>query len=264
MSEAALAAVLRRDRAVVVTALIAVTMIAWTYVLWLPHTMSDVGDMGAMMAPMSRPWMVTDFLFAFVMWAVMMVGMMTPSVAPMILLYAVVGRQAATQGRPLAATWWFASGYFLAWALFSLVASAAQEVLQRVALLTPMLSITSAPFAGAILITVGVLQWMPLKEACLNYCQSPLLFIERHGGFRSDALGALRLGLHHGAYCIGCCWTLMALLFVGGVMNVLWIAGLAIGVLLEKIVSGHVVSRLAGLALIGAGVWILASKILTI
>src|ERR1700686_4145977 len=108
MSEDALAAVLRGDRAVVVTALIVVTMTAWAYLLWLSHTMSGVGDMGAMMAPMSRPWIATDFVFAFVMWAVMMVGMMAPSVAPMILLYAVVARQAAKPGKPLAATSWFA------------------------------------------------------------------------------------------------------------------------------------------------------------
>jgi predicted metal-binding membrane protein len=263
MSEDVLAAMLRRDRAVVVTALIVVTMTAWVYLLWLAHTMSGVGDMGAMMAPMSRPWIATDFFFAFVMWAVMMVGMMTPSVAPMILLYAVVGREAARQGKPLAATSWFASGYFLAWASFALVAAVAQEVLQRMALLTPMLSSTSAAFAGAILITVGILQWTPLKGSCLNYCQSPLFFLQRHGGFRSDARGALRLGLQHGAYCIGCCWALMALLFVGGVMNVLWIAGLAIVVLVEKIVAGELISRLAGLALVGAGIWMLANKILT-
>ena len=127
MSEVALAAVLRRDRAVVVTALVTVTVLAWAYVLWLAHTMSGIGNMGAMMAPMSRPWMATDFFFTFVMWVVMMVGMMTPSVAPMILLYAVVGRQAAREGEPLAATWWFASGYFLAWALFALIASVAGE-----------------------------------------------------------------------------------------------------------------------------------------
>src|SRR5262249_22818957 len=162
--------------------------------------------------------------------------MMAPSAAPMILMYARVGRQAAAEGTPFAATGWFAGGYFLAWIGFSLVATVAQWTLERSALLDVAIGSArnargrSTPNAvgGAILIAAGVYQWTPLKDVCLTQCQSPLLFLMRHGGFRRDAFGCLLLGLRHGAYCVGCCWMLMALLFVGGVMNVLWIALLAL------------------------------------
>ena len=260
MSEAALEAVLRRDRAVVVLALAAITILAWIYVLWLANAMPGAGRMDTMMAPMTTPWSPVNFLFTLVMWVVMMVGMMTPAVAPMILLYAVVGRQAAAQARPLASAGWFAGGYFLAWSLFALLATVAQGVLQRETLLTPMLSSARGIFGGVVLIAAGAMQWTPIKDACLARCQSPMQFMQRYGGFRAHASGSLRLGLLHGAYCIGCCWALMALLFVGGVMNVLWIAGLAILVLLEKSIPGRLVPRLAGIVLIGAGLWLLAGQ----
>jgi predicted metal-binding membrane protein len=102
-------------------------------------------------------------------------------------------------------------------------------------------------------------QWTPAKNVCLRQCQAPLLFIQTHGGFRGDAAGALMLGVRHGAYCVGCCWTLMALLFVGGVMNVLWIAAIAIFVLVEKLFpTARIVSRIAGAGLVAAGLWLVA------
>jgi len=260
MSEAALS-VLRRDRLVVAGALGIITVLAWGYILWLVHAMpvTSVDGVG-LMAPTMSAWSPTEFTFAAIMWAVMMVGMMTPSVAPTILLYVTVGRQAALLGSPLAPAGWFAAGYLLCWALFALVAAAAQGALQQAALLTPMLSSASQIFGGAVLVAVGALQWSPLKDACLGQCQTPLHFIQRHGGFRAEPLGSLQLGLLHGAYCVGCCWALMALLFVGGVMNVLWIAGLAILVLLEKTIPGKVIPRIAGLALIGLGAWMLIGQ----
>jgi predicted metal-binding membrane protein len=245
MAEAALESVLRRDRIVVVAALAGLTALAWSYVLWLAADM-DMGGMDmtgfrmipaglGIMAPANAPWRAIEFAFVFAMWVVMMIGMMAPSAAPMILMYARMGRQAAAKGTPLAATGWFAAGYFMTWIGFSLVATVAQWALERAALLNVDMASTSYMLGAVVLIAAGVYQWTPLKDVCLTQCQTPLLFLMRHGGFRQEASGCLLLGLRHGAYCIGCCWVLMALLFVGGVMNVLWIALLALLILLEKL-----------------------------
>ncbi len=264
----ALETVLRRDRAVVIAALAVITALAWTDIIWLARDMTMDGmDMSGfrmipagqgLMMPATAPWQPIEFAYVLAMWAVMMIGMMTPSVAPMILIYARVGRQAAKSGHPFAASGWFASGYLIAWFGFSLVATCAQWVLERAALLTPMMESANIVLGGIVLIAAGIYQWTPLKEACLSYCQAPLTFIMRHGGFRSDPAGALALGLRHGVYCIGCCWALMLLLFVGGVMNVLWIAALAALVLSEKALPfGKALSRAAGCFFIAAGIWLL-------
>jgi predicted metal-binding membrane protein len=271
MTDAAINAVLRRDRAIVLSAIVAITALAWAYVLWLAANMdmgmgssmgtsmgNTMSGMGAMLKPAFRPWSVIDFAYMFVMWAVMMVGMMMPSVTPMVLLYANVGRKAAENGRPLAATGWFVAGYLLAWTAFSLAATVAQWQLSRLALLTPMMSSASDLFGGLLLVAVGLYQWSPLKDACLTHCQSPLGFLISRGGFSASPWGSLRLGAEHGSLCVGCCWVLMALLFVGGVMNLLWIAGLTIFVLLEKIIpTGRLVPRLAGAAMAAAGIFLL-------
>jgi predicted metal-binding membrane protein len=261
--------VLRRDRVVVLAALAIITILAWTYVVWLAIDM-DMGGMdmtGFRMVPAgiglmmvsTAPWDAVEFGFVFLMWAVMMIGMMTPSAAPMILIYARVGRQATAQGKPFAATGWFAGGYLAAWLAFSLAATAAEWALDRAALLSPTtMQSTSNLFGGIVLIAAGFYQWLPLKEACLKHCQAPLLFIQQHGGFRRDAKGSLALGFRHGLYCVGCCWALMAILFVFGVMNVLWIALLSIFVLAEKVIpAGRIVARAAGVVLIALGAWLL-------
>lgn len=267
MSETTLARVLRRDRALVLAAIAVLTALAWAYVAWLAWDM----DMGGMdmsgfrmipsglgwMMPAEAPWGAFEFVLVFLMWALMMVGMMTPSVAPMLLLHARVGRQALAQGHPFAATGWFAAGYLLAWTGFALVAATAQWALERLALLTPLMQSASSMLAGLVLVAAGAYQFSPLKDRCLTACQAPLVFLQRHGGFRRDVRGALALGVKHGAYCIGCCWALMALLFVGGVMNLLWIAALAVFVLLEKLVAGRLLSRLAGVALTAWGLLLL-------
>ena len=240
--------------------------------LWLAADM-DMGGMdmsGFRMIPAGRglmmaataPWKAIEFAFVFVMWAVMMIGMMTPSAMPMILLYARVGRQAVNAGKPLAATWWFAAGYLLIWIAFALVATSAQWALERASLLTPMMAGASGVFGGLVMIAAGLYQWTPLKDACLRQCQAPWLFIQRHGGFRGGALGSVALGARHGMYCVGCCWVLMALLFVGGVMNVLWIAAIAFFVLAEKVVpAGRVISRIAGAGFFAWGGWLLAEAL---
>lgn len=272
MNDAALATVLKHDRAVVAACLLALVMLAWAYLLWLAADMGMGGmDMEGfrmipsgrgLMVPVAAPWLPIEFAFVFLMWAVMMVGMMTPSVAPLILLYARVGRQAAARQQPFAASAWLAGGYLLAWIFFSLIATAAQWAVERAGWLTPAMESANNAFAGLTLVAAGLYQWTPLKDACLRQCQSPLQFIQRHGGFRGDAAGSLVLGVRHGLYCVGCCWMLMALLFVGGVMNVLWIAALMIFVLLEKVVpAGRVISRVSGAGFLAAGVWLIAHSL---
>jgi predicted metal-binding membrane protein len=178
----------------------------------------------------------------------------------MILIYARVGRQAAAQGKPFAPAGWFFAGYLLAWVGFALLATTAQWALERTALLDPMIASASQAFGGIVLIAAGVYQWTPLKDRCLAQCQSPLVFIQRQGGFRRDPPGSLVLGLRHGAYCVGCCWVLMVLLFVGGVMNLLWIAAISAFVLIEKIVPvGRLISRIAGLGFVAAGAWLIVA-----
>jgi predicted metal-binding membrane protein len=264
----ALEGVLRRDRALVASTIAVLTLAAWLYLWWLAARMGgsqamDGMDMaGAMAAPAFKPWTGADFGFAFLMWAVMMVGMMAPSAAPVILLYARVARQALERGQPFAAVTWFAAGYFLVWFGFSLIAALAQLLLERAAILTPMLASNSEVLGGLILVAAGVYQWTPLKNACLAACQSPLGFIQRHGGFQSEPTASLRLGARHGVYCLGCCWVLMTLLFVGGVMNLVWIAGIALVVLVEKVVRGPWPSRAAGAAAVLAGVWLLRNPLL--
>ncbi|PZM17167.1 DUF2182 domain-containing protein [Rhizobium tubonense] len=288
-ADAGLDALLKRDRVVVAAALIILTFLAWAYVLWLsthmmmPGAAASPGDMAGMdmgsdnmagmdmsaaaspdagmaaaMAPGFRAWAPADFAFMFAMWSVMMVGMMTPSVAPMILLYAAVGRKAAGTGTPFASTGWFLAGYLVVWLAFSALATCAQWALTALALLTPMMATASVTLGGILLVAVGLYQWTPLKETCLRACQAPLGFLMAHGGFRREPRGAVRLGIAHGAYCLGCCFALMALLFVGGIMNVLWIAGLTILVLLEKIVpTGRLIPRISGALIALAGLWLL-------
>lgn len=260
---------LRRDRAIVIGALALLTVLAWAYTIRLASSMtmggmdgSPAADVGAMLAPAFKSWTVADFAYMFVMWSVMMVGMMVPSVAPMVLIYARVGRQAALQGKPLAATGFFAGGYLLAWTAFSLVATIGQWLLERVALLTPMMAAASGVLGALVLIGAGVFQWTPSKNNCLKSCQAPLSFIQKHGGFRRDPWGSVTLGVRHGMFCVGCCWALMALLFVGGVMNIVWVAGLTIFVLLEKAVPlGGFVPRVSGTSLVLWGMWSLSAAL---
>ena len=269
MSEAVLELALRRDRARIVIAIVILTALAWAYLWQLADDMAMGGmDMTGfrmvpsgmgMMMPAEAPWRPIEFAFVLAMWVVMMIGMMTPSIAPMVLLYARVGRQAAIQNKPFPATVWFLAGYFVAWIGFSLAATFLQWGLERAALLSPMMVGANKFVGGGVLVAAGLYQWTPLKDKCLRQCQAPWLFIQRHGGFRRDAKGSLVLGVEHGVYCVGCCWALMTLLFVGGVMNIVWIAALAILVLAEKIIpAGRLISRIVGAGLIAGGVWLMA------
>ncbi|MGH6679451.1 MAG: DUF2182 domain-containing protein [Bradyrhizobium sp.] len=269
MKASALEAVLSRDRAIIIASVATLTVLAWSDVVWLANDMAMDGmDMTgyrmipagqALMMPARSPWQSIEFTYVFAMWIVMMIGMMMPSAAPIILVYARAGRQAA-ESRPLASTTWFVSGYLLAWIAFSLAATSAQWALERAALLTPMMASANKAFGGILLILAGLYQWTPLKDACLSQCQAPLGFILSHGGFQGAWTSSLRLGFRHGIYCLGCCWALMVLLFALGVMNLFWIAALAILILLEKVVpSGRVIARIAGVASFSGGFWMLLS-----
>jgi len=272
MKDAALATLLRRDRAIVAAMLGALIALAWAYILWLAADMQMGGmDMtgfrmipagAGLMMPVTAPWEPIEFAFVVAMWAVMMVGMMTPSVAPLVLLYARVGRQAASEQQPFAASAWLVLGYVLMWIGFSFIATLAQWAIERTGWLTFAMESASGVFGGLTLIAAGLYQWTPVKNACLRQCQFPLQFIQRHGGFRGEALGSFGLGARHGMYCVGCCWMLMALLFVGGVMNELWIVAIMIFVLTEKLVpAGRLISRLSGAGFLAAGMWLITRSV---
>ena len=253
MAGSALEAVLRRDRIVVVAALAFLTFLSWLYIVGLAAAPMDHSAGNMAMASLG-PWSAAQFLTTLLMWSVMMIGMMTPSVAPMILIYARVARQASTRGTPFAPAGWFGLGYFLAWTGFALLATMLQWALEWALLLSPMTAQVGPTLGGALLIAAGSYQWTPLKAACLSHCQSPFAFIQRHGGFRGGRGASACLGFRHGTYCIGCCWALMVLLFVAGVMNLLWIAAIGAMVLAEKLIPGRLFQRVTGLFLITAGI----------
>lgn len=245
MATATLEHALRRDRLRVLAALSAVTLLAWMYLIDM------AADMEAMAGMMQlRPWTGTDAVMMFLMWAIMMVGMMVPSAAPMILLHARVCRRRLGGIAPSGA---FLGGYIAAWTVYSAGATALQWALERAALLSPMMVGTSPLFGALVLIAAGVYQFTPWKNACLSHCRSPMDFLASH--WRDGAGGAFRMGLEHGAYCLGCCWILMVLLFVVGVMDLLWVGALTAFVLVEKVAPhGERIGRTAGLLLMLAGV----------
>jgi predicted metal-binding membrane protein len=245
-----LANALRRERWLVLCALLLITALSLGYTYWLATGF----DMSGMMSPTFVPWSLDYFLFMLAMWIVMMIGMMTPSVAPTVLLYAGFASRSASQGHVFPGAGWFVAGYLLAWSAFAIVATLLQWLLEWLALITPMMAGTSHGVGGAMLIAAGVYQWLPVKQACLASCRSPLSFIQRRGGFPARPTGAVGLGAAHGLYCIGCCWMLMLLLFAFGVMNLVWIAGLMVFVLMEKVVPyPGIFSRAAGAAAVAAG-----------
>jgi predicted metal-binding membrane protein len=191
------------------------------------------------------------------MWAVMMVAMMVPSASPMILTFAIVNRRRIEERRPFVPTTVFLLGYLLVWGSFAAAATLGQWGLHTSALLTPMMRSTSDILGGALLIAAGIFQWTPLKRVCLTQCRSPLGFIMSE--WREGTRGALVMGLRHGTYCLGCCWILMGLLFVAGVMNLLWVAAIAGLILVEKVAPrGQWVGRVVGLAFTGWGAWMIA------
>lgn len=246
----ALEYLLRRDRLIVAAGLAVVVVLAWVY---LAAGAGMDTDMAEMSMDMPMPWSPLYAVLVFVMWWVMMIAMMVPSAAPTILLFAAIRRKQGPPDSPSAQAWMFCGGYLLMWAGFSLLAVLAQWALEHAGLLSMAMASTSALLGGAVLLAAGLYQLTPLKKACLRYCQNPVLFLSRY--WQPGEAGALRMGLRHGGYCLGCCWFLMALLFVGGVMNLAWVAGIALYVAAEKLLPmGRALSRLTGFALCAAGV----------
>jgi predicted metal-binding membrane protein len=257
---ALLEAMIRRDRLVLVAGMLVVTALAWGWLaLGAGMDMSaiEMTRMAGMDGWMMQPavWTLAYALLMVFMWWVMMVAMMLPSAAPMLLLFARVNRKEKAAGSALTPTGAFAAGYLIAWGGFSIVAVGFQWALETAQLMSPMLQTTNVWLGAAILVGAGLWQLTPLKTMCLRHCRSPLGFLMNN--WRAGRLGAFRMGFEHGAYCLGCCWFLMALLFFGGVMNLYWIVGLALFVLLEKIIPlGHWLGRIAGVALIGWGAYL--------
>jgi len=250
--------VLRGDRLVVVAGLVTVVTLAWTY-LAIGAGM-DIEMMVEMPDMEPMPWTPVYTALLFAMWWVMMIAMMVPSAAPTVLLYAAVKRKERAPAAAVEA-WVFLAGYLAIWAGFSVVAILAQWLLEHAGLLSMAMASTSAVLGAVILVSAGLYQFTPLKTACLRYCQSPLVFLSQY--WRPGPMGAFGMGLRHGGYCVGCCWFLMALLFVSGVMNLVWIAGIAIYVACEKLLPlgprfGPRLSQAAGVALILSGAVALA------
>jgi predicted metal-binding membrane protein len=247
--EAPVAATLpRRDQLILWGALGSITILSWLYLVRMPMAPEDLGGFAVRLSAMvPAGW--ADLWLIFMMWVVMMVAMMIPSASPMIAMYARIVHERQSGG--WLRVWLFGAGYVLMWAAFGAVATVGQVVLQRAALISPALA--TGPIAGGVILgAAGVYQFTPFKEACLSCCQSPIGFFMTN--WREGAAGALRMGLKHGAFCIGCCWMLMALLFVAGAMNLIWVAALSAFVLIEKAVPrGELIAKVAGVAMIAGG-----------
>jgi predicted metal-binding membrane protein len=248
----------RRQRIVIAICIAIVCLVAWGYLVRFNEHMSPAAgaEMSMMHMGMARTWRLTDALVTFTMWTVMMVGMMTPSAAPVLMIFA-ASHVRRSAGRVPATVLAFGVGYIAVWTGFSALATLAQWALHRAALLSPIMATTSPYLAAAILVAAGVYQLTPLKRACLTHCQTPMGFLMSH--WRDGTAGAFRMGLQHGLYCVGCCWVLMCVLFAVGVMNLVWVAVLTAFILVEKLgVGGVYVSRVGGVLLIGAAAMMLA------
>jgi len=239
----------RHDRIPLVMLFLLLPLVCWVWIVVMARDM--YGPMtGASAWMMTSRWDAPHLLLLWAMWAVMMTGMMLPSAAPMILLAGSTGRA------PSHHTYLLALGYLVVWAVFSVGATALQWWLAGQLLMTPMMEASSRGSAAVLLLVAGIYQWTPWKRACLITCQSPVAFVMRR--WRSGASGAFRMGLEHGAYCVGCCWALMLLLFAGGVMNLTVIAALTVFVAFEKLAPpGFHSARLSGLLLITVAAWLL-------
>ncbi len=246
--------VYRRDRVIVLASLAGVTLLAWFYMYAM------AAPRGAAMAghwvPQAQSWGLTEVLTAFAMWNVMMVGMMIPTASPMILMFATTNRRYQGQRGNYVPTLFFVVGYVITWAIFSAAATAAQWGLQAAALFSPEILQVTPQLGGALLVGAGLFQFTSLKYNCLTHCRTPMSFLASE--WREGVGGAIGMGLKHGSYCVGCCWAIMLLMFVAGLMNLLWTAFLAAFMLLEKVApAGDKLGRIAGVISVVAGAWLL-------
>ncbi len=258
----------RREHAAVLAGIAGVVLLAWLYLLRMARQTNgmdpgrmDLAAMGTAVGMGDVPsWGAADLLLLVLMWAVMMVGMMLPTALPMILMFVTINGKRRAKGAPGVPTALFIAGYLLVWTAFSVLAALGQWGLHQAALLSPLMAGTSAWLGGGLFLAAGAYQWSHLKYTCLRHCQSPLGFIM--SSWREGRWGALRMGLRHGAFCTGCCWVLMALLFVGGVMNLLWVAAITGFVLAEKLIPGRWFSRTTGTAMVAWGLFMMAAPFL--
>jgi predicted metal-binding membrane protein len=245
------------DRTVALAGILGVAALGWAALVRMAG--SAGGMSGAMMTmPSMAPWSVAELAGLVLMWATMMVAMMLPGATPVILLFAATMRRRRERGEAAPSLALFVLGYLLVWGAFSVVAGSAQWTLHAAALVSATTMRAVPALAGALLVAAGIFQWTPLKRACLAHCRSPFHFFTTE--WREGSAGALAMGARHGLYCVGCCWLVMALLFVAGVMNLAWVAALAAFVLLEKVVPrGELVGRAAGVLLVVWGAWVLVA-----
>lgn len=243
-----------RNQGVLISSLLLVIAASWAYMLAGAGMSQDMGEMLMPVTPSS--WSPGHAGAIFIMWSVMMAAMMLPSATPMFLFYATITQRRRSRGESGGSPAVFVLGYIAIWVTFSLAATTLQFVLESASLLSGMMAATSVYIAGAVMIGAGIYQWTTLKQTCLQHCRSPLEFVLSR--WREGTRGAFFMGLQHGAYCLGCCWMLMLLLFVGGVMNLAWIAGLTLVVLVEKLAPyGHMSRRITGALLLAWGLLIL-------
>ena len=247
---------LKRDRAVVLVALGAVAGLSSVYTVFGVGTGTPAADVALPTGDMligTPTWTPAYAVLTFLMWWIMMVAMMLPSAAPVLLLHAALQRRRRQASSPLSSTGAFLLGYLSIWAVFGLLAATLQWALQTAGLISAMLSVSNRVLGIGIVLAAAAYQFSPLKRVCLNQCRNPARFVAKSRG--TGPAAALGLGARHGAYCVGCCGILMLLLFVGGIMNLFWIFGLGVYVLLEKLLPhGRWLSYAAGVALLGSSV----------
>jgi len=251
----------RRDRILIATCILLICALAWAYLVHLGALASSIQASATTMAgmgmPMDAPRGATGVLLTFTMWAVMMVGMMGPTAAPVLLLLAASHARREERGVPTIVLL-FGLGYLMIWLGFSVAATFAHSALNEAMLLSPAMTVGSPHVAGALFVGAGVYQLTPYKNRCLEHCQTPVGFLMSH--WREGPGGAFQMGLRHGLYCLGCCWALMALLFAVGVMNLTWVAVLTVFILAERVGKSVVVARVGGAVMIGVGVFLMVAR----
>ncbi len=256
-------ALIRKDRYVVFAGLLGVTALASAYTAYLAWDMQnmDMASGRSLSMPMTASWTISDFGIMFLMWTVMMTAMMIPSATPMILTFGTVYRKRQSNAQPFVSTAVFVSGYLLIWSAFAFGGTLLQWGLHSATLLSPMTMTATPLIGGSLLLAAGLFQFSPVKYLCLTECRTPMSFLLTD--WEEAQRGALSMGIKQGVYCLGCCWVLMSLLFVLGVMNLLWIAALAGFVLIEKVAPGRAwVNRISGGLILAWGIWMILDSAL--
>lgn len=246
------------DRFIVFSGLAVLTIFAWAYMIHMAMNMAGAGM--NMAKPCAMHWGIGDIIHLFVMWTIMMAAMMLPAATPMIMMFAAANGHRGEGEGPLIPTWLFVLGYLTVWTAYSGLAALTQWSLHLSGLLTHHMAIANPVLGGLVLFAAGVFQWTPFRDACMSKCRSPIGFLMTE--WRAGRRGALIMGVKAGLFCVGCCWLLMVLSFVLGVMNMIWMAALTAFMLLEKVVDNRWISRMAGLTLVVWGVWAAAGEMI--